>query len=277
MNNRSKKLCVILLMALIIFSSQQISLFAESDSKKDKLSKEFFLSCKNDFLEVLVSPKDWKGKSFSKFSVIVGAGLLLYALEGEIYPWNQKSETPFSKKFFEFITHFGDGYILLGMMTALYATGEVFNQNSLRKTALLSIESWLTSGAIITGIKIVSGRARPYTGEGSNSFHPFSIKSRFNSFPSGHASSAFAVATVIADQSEEPLIDVLAFGIASLVAMSRNAIDKHWPSDILIGSAIGYFVGKKICSLSEDRDSDRMRINLQLSRQRQAVSITFSF
>jgi membrane-associated phospholipid phosphatase len=73
------------------------------------------------------------------------------------------------------------------------------------------------------------------------------------------------------------LTDVLAFGIASLVAISRNAIDKHWPSDILIGSAIGYFVAKKICSLNEDRDSNRLRVNLQLSRQRQAVSISFSF
>lgn len=277
MNNHLKKLCVILLLILVIFSFQQNSLFAESDSKKDKLNKEFFLSCKDDFLEVLVSPKEWKGKDLSKFSAIVGAGLLLYALEGDIHRWNQDNKDPFSKKFFEFITQFGDGYVLFGLMTALYATGEVFQQNSLRKTALLSIESWLTAGVIVGGLKFVFGRARPYTDEGSNFFHPFSTKAGFNSFPSGHASSAFAVATVIADQSEEALIDVLAFGIASLVAMSRNAIDKHWPSDILIGSAIGYFVGKKICSLNEDRDSDRVRINLQLSRQRQAVSITFSF
>ena len=277
MNNHLKKLCVILLLILIIFSFQQNSLFAESDSKKDKLGREFFLSCKDDFLEVLVSPKEWKGKNRLKFAAIAGAGLLLYVLEGDIHRWSQNSQTPLSKDFFEFITHLGDGYILFGLMSALYATGEVFDQNSLRKTALLSIESWLTAGVIVGGIKFVFGRARPYKDEGSHSFHPFSTKSGFNSFPSGHSSSAFAVATVIAEQSEEPLTDVLAFGIASLVAISRNAIDKHWPSDILIGSSIGYFVAKKICSLNEDRDSNRLRVNLQLSRQRQAVSISFSF
>ena len=208
MNNHLKKLCVILLLILIIFSFQQNSLFAESDSKKDKLGREFFLSCKDDFLEVLVSPKEWEGKNRLKFAAIAGAGLLLYVLEGDIYKWDQTNETPFSRKFFEFITHFGDGYILLGLMTALYATGEVFQQNSLRKTALLSIESWLTAGVIVGGIKFVFGRARPYKDEGSHSFHPFSTKSGFNSFPSGHSSSAFAVATVIAEQSEEPLTDV---------------------------------------------------------------------
>ncbi|MCK4645328.1 MAG: phosphatase PAP2 family protein [Candidatus Aminicenantes bacterium] len=277
MNNRSKKLCVILLLILIIFSSQQNSLFAQNDSKKDKLSKEFFLSCKDDFLEVLVSPKEWRGKTLLKFSAIVGAGLLLYALDGDIHRWSQDNQSPLSEDFFKFITHFGDGYVLLGLMTALYASGEVFHRNSLRKTALLSLESWLTAGVIVRGIKIVSGRARPWTGESSHSFHPLSLRSRFNSFPSGHASSAFAVATVIAEQSEKAYIDILAYSIASLVAVSRVHIDKHWPSDILIGSAIGYFVAEKICSLDKDRDSDRVRINLQFSRQRRAVSITFSF
>ncbi len=277
MNNRSKKLCVILLLALIIFSSQHNSLFAESDSKKDKLSKEFFLGCKDDFLEVLVSPKEWRGKSLLKFSAIVGAGLLLYALDGDIHQWSQDSQSKTSEGFSKFITRFGDGYVLLGLMTALYASGEVFHQNSLRKTALLSIESWLTSGVIVTGVKIVFGRARPYTDESSHSFHPFSLRSRSHSFPSGHSSSVFAVATVIAEQSEKAYIDILAYSIASLVAISRVHNDKHWASDILIGSSIGYFVAKKICSLNEDRDSDRVRINLQLSRQRRAVSISFSF
>ncbi len=277
MNNHLKKICVILLLALIIFSSQQNSLFAESDSKKDKLSKEFFLHCKNDFLDVLVSPKEWKGKNLLMFSAIVGAGLLLYAIDGDVHQWSLLNDSPFSRDTFQFITHFGDGFVLFGLMSALYATGEVFQQNSLRKTALLSLESWLTAGAIVGGLKFVFGRARPYTGESSHSFHPFSTKSRFNSFPSGHASSAFAVATVIAKQSEEAYVDIFAYTIASLVAISRNSVNKHWPSDILIGSAIGYFVAEKICSLDKDRDSDKVRINLQLSRQRRAVSITFSF
>jgi membrane-associated phospholipid phosphatase len=277
MNNHLKKLSVILLLVLVIFSSQQNSLFAESDSDKDKLSKEFFLGCKDDFLEVLVSPKEWRGKSLLKFSAIVGAGLLLYALDGDIHQWSQDNQSEVSEGFSKFITHFGDGYVLLGLMTALYASGEVFHQNSLRKTALLSVESWLTSGIIVTGLKIVSGRARPKAGESSHSFYPFSLRSRYHSFPSGHSSSVFAVATVIAEQSEKAYVDILAYSIASLVAVSRVHNNKHWPSDILIGSSIGYFVAKKICSLNEDRDTDRVRINLQLSRQRQAVSITFSF
>jgi len=123
----------------------------------------------------------------------------------------------------------------------------------------------------------VAGRARPSTGESSHSFHPFSTRSRFASFPSGHASSAFAVATVIADQSNKTYIDVLAYSLATLVAISRVHIDKHWASDILVGSAIGYFVAKKISALDKNRDLNKVKLGFQFSRQRQAVSLTFSF
>ena len=163
------------------------------------------------------------------------------------------------------------------MITALYVSGEVSDTNSLRKTALLSLESWLTTGIIVRGLKSVVGRARPWTGESSHSFHPFSTRSSFASFPSGHASSAFAVGTVIADQSKQAYIDILAYSLATLVAISRVHIDKHWASDILVGSAIGYFVAKKISALDRNRDSKKVKLSFQLSRQRQAFSLTFSF
>ena len=151
------------------------------------------------------------------------------------------------------------------------------DDNSLRKTALLSFESMLTTAVIVGSLKFVVGRARPWTGESSHSFHPFSTKSRYISFPSGHASAAFAVATVIADQSENTYIDILAYSLATLAAISRAHIDKHWSSDILVGSAIGYFVAKKICALDRNRDSNKMKLGFQFSRQRQALSLTFSF
>lgn len=277
MNNHPRNLCIILLLAVLVFPSQQNFLFAESFSDEDKINKDFLLNFKDDFAETLVSPKNWRGKDFLTFSAVLGTGLLLYSLDGDIYQWTQDNRSPFSEDFFKFITHFGDGGLLLGLMTALYASGEVFHRNSLRKTALLSLESWSISGVIVNGLKIVTGRARPWTGESSHSFHPFSIRSRFNSFPSGHSSSAFAVATVIAEQSKKVYIDILAYSIASLVAISRVHINKHWTSDVLVGSSIGYFVAKKICSLDRNRGSDRVMVSFQLSQERRALSITFSF
>ncbi|NIM58096.1 MAG: phosphatase PAP2 family protein [Candidatus Aminicenantes bacterium] len=277
MNNLPKSLCVFILMGVLFFSPFQNILFAEASSDEDKLNKEFLQNFGSDFVDVLVSPKNWKGKDFLNLSAVIGTGLLLYAVDQDIQQWVQDHRSSSSEDIFKAVTHLGDGVVLLGFMTALYVSGEVSDTNSLRKTALLSLESWVTTGIIVRGLKSVVGRARPWTGESSHSFHPFSTRSSFASFPSGHASSAFAVAAVIADQAKKVYIDILAYSLATLVAISRVHIDKHWASDVLVGSAIGYFVGKKICALDGDRDSNKVKLSFQLSRQRQAFSLTFSF
>jgi len=277
MNNHPKNLCVFILLAILLFSSSQNSLFAEISSNKNKLNKEFLTNFKNDFAQVLVSPKKWKGRDFLYFSTVLGAGFLLYSVDQDIYQWIEDYSSPSAEDISKFITNFGDGRFLAGLITGLYISGEISDNNSLRKTALLSLESWLTTGVIVTSLKFVTGRARPWTGESSQSFHPFSTKSRFSSFPSGHASSAFAVATVVADQSKKAYIDILAYSLATLVAVSRVHIDKHWASDVLVGSSIGYFVAKKISSLDRNRDSGKVRVGFQFSRKRQVISLSISF
>jgi membrane-associated phospholipid phosphatase len=278
MNNFPKNLCVFILLGILLFSlSQNILLGETSSTEKDRLNKEFLLNFGNDFGEVLVSPKNWRGRDFLSLSAVLGASLLLYSVDGDIQQWVEDQGRSSSDDIFKAITHLGDGVVLIGLMTALYVSGEVSDENSLRKTALLSLESWLTTGIIVSGLKTVTGRARPWTGESSHSFHPFSTRSRFASFPSGHASSSFAVAAVVADQSEKVYIDILAYSLATLVAISRVHLDKHWASDVLAGSALGYFVAKKICALDSNRDSERLKLSFQLSRQRQAFSVTFSF
>lgn len=278
MNNLPKNLCVFILLGILFFSPSQNILFAETSSDdEDKLNKEFLLNFGDDFVDVLASPKNWKGRDFLSLSAVLGAGLLLYSVDQDIQQWAQDHRSSSSEDSFKAIGHLGNGIVLIGLMTALYVSGEVSDSNSLRKTALLSLESWLTSGIIVRGIKSVAGRARPWTGESSHSFHPFSTRSRFASFPSGHASSAFAVATVIADQSKKVYIDILAYSLATMAAFSRVHLDKHWASDILVGSAIGYFVAKKISALDRNRDSKKVKLSFQFSRQRQAFSLTYYF
>lgn len=278
MNNLPKNLCVFILLGILFFSPSQNILFAETSSDdEDKLNKEFLLNFGDDFVDVLASPKNWKGGDFLSLSAVLGAGLLLYSVDQDIQQWAQDHRSSSSEDIFKTIGHLGNGVVLIGLMTALYVSGEVSDNNSLRKTALLSLESWLTTGIIVRGLKSVVGRARPWTGESSHSFHPFSTRSRFASFPSGHASSAFAVATVIADQSKKVYIDILAYSLATTAALSRVHLDKHWASDILVGSAIGYFVAKKISALDRNRDLKKVKLSFQFSRQRQAFSLTYYF
>lgn len=71
------------------------------------------------------------------------------------------------------------------------------------------------------------------------------------SFPSGHASSAFAIATVIAlEYGDRAFVPPLAYGIATLAAFSRVNDNAHWASDVFFGAIVGYLTAKAIIALN---------------------------
>ena len=83
----------------------------------------------------------------------------------------------------------------------------------------------------------------------STSFHPFSGSD--NSFPSGHATQAFAVASVISAHSDQVWVSVTAYTIAGLVGFSRIYHNAHWTSDVTAGALIGTFVGRGVVALNK--------------------------
>jgi undecaprenyl-diphosphatase len=65
---------------------------------------------------------------------------------------------------------------------------------------------------------------------------------RTSSFPSGHASSAFMAATLLADR--DPHLRAVYFGLAALVATSRVHVRIHHASDVAAGTVLGLALGQ---------------------------------
>lgn len=246
-------------------------------ASSDRLDASYFKKFALDFGDVITSPARWGNGDVLKFSALVGTGLLIYGFDKEIFDWVQRQKNTASTDASTVISKFGNGGYLTAFMAALYVSGEIFDSPDLRKTALLSLESFLTTTAFVLALKVAVGRARPNTGESSHSFYPFSFSTGHTSFPSGDAAGAFAVASVIADQSPGVLVDALAYGLAGLVAVYRVHDRKHWPSDVFIGSALGYFVGKKIARLNEKNPSADYHVAFELTPGRQAITLILSF
>jgi membrane-associated phospholipid phosphatase len=75
--------------------------------------------------------------------------------------------------------------------------------------------------------------------EGSNNWNVLSNQWNYTSFPSGHSTFAFATATTFSSMSKKKMVPIIAYSIASGVALSRIHDQKHWASDVLAGAAIG--------------------------------------
>ena len=141
------------------------------------------------------------------------------------------------------VSQLGSMYSTAGLAGVLYLTGRATHNNHLRETGLLSAEALIDTGILVTALKTVSQRQRPPTDHSSGEFFDGG-----HSFPSGHASSAWSVATVIAQEygHHRPLLQVAAYATASAVSLSRYTGRNHFLSDVLIGSAIGYTTGRYV-------------------------------
>ena len=250
---------------------------AQSPPPVDRLNGAYVKNLGRDFVDVVVSPAHWTTGDFLKFAALVGTGALLYGFDKDIYDWVQRNKGSTSVGASPIISKFGNGGYLGALMAAIYASGEIFDRPDLRRTALLSLESFLTTSALVLCLKAGVGRARPNTGESSRSFHPFTLRSGYTSFPSGDAAGAFAVATTIAEESPDTVVDVLAYGLAGLVAVYRVHDRKHWPTDVLAGSALGFFVAKKISRLNRNGSSAAYHVSFQLTPRLQSVTLTVFF
>jgi len=103
--------------------------------------------------------------------------------------------------------------------------------------------SLIASGFIAPILKYSVGRERPSDTTDPYSFHPFT---NHNSFPSGHTTQAFAVATVIASHYPAWWVEALAYGSAGLVGYCRVEQNAHWTSDVVAGALIGWSVARSV-------------------------------
>ncbi len=102
----------------------------------------------------------------------------------------------------------------------------------------------LTGGLTRLG-KFVTGRDRPFERmDDAFGFDPFRGGSR--SFPSGHTSVIFALATSLSEEIRRPWATAAFYTGAGLVAWSRMNDNKHWLSDVAAGAMLGVFSAKVV-------------------------------
>jgi membrane-associated phospholipid phosphatase len=135
----------------------------------------------------------------------------------------------------------GDGLTLVLISLGIGAVGFALGRPTWKSAALHTLLAHGVAGLFTQTLKHTIGRPRPRLMQGQDWEMAPSFESGFDSFPSGHATASFAVATVLAHYF--PKGRILWFGLAAFVGTCRVIKGSHFPTDVLGGMLVGIVTG----------------------------------
>lgn len=243
-----------------------------------RLNRGYWKGYPSEAKSILSSLWHWEKSDWLKGSLIVGITIGLYSHDQKIQEWAQRNRTTTSDEIAKFAKPFGDAKYILPALGMFYLYGTTFKDKKAQRSALLSLESFIVSGIFTTTLKLAGHRHRPSSGDPYDTWDGPSISTSNLSFPSGHSSSAFALASVVASEYDEnPVIPFFSYGIATLTALSRVNDNAHWASDVFFGSTIGYFTGKAIVNLHRSEKARNLTILPAVNDEQVGLLVSYKF
>jgi len=229
------------LIILVVFSNV---LFAQIDTVR--FNKHYLKKYWTDSKAIVTSPVRWDERDWTKLGVfIVAEGGLLFADQPvkDFFQSHQNNTESYICR--NVLEHFGAEHSFI-VMSGIFTYGMVAKDKKCVSTALLALESFALASLVTRIPKTLVGRERPDNWQGDG---PYTFNGPFHgvSFPSGHTTASFAVASVIATQfRDSKWIPITAYSVAGLAGLSRIYNNKHWLTDVVAGATIGTLIGNLV-------------------------------
>ncbi len=228
-----------------------------------------------DTKAILTAPARWDAQDWLVAGAVVGVAAGLYAYDQDLKEWAQKRRNGTTDDIARFAEPFGKGLYTVPALGLLYAYGYAVEDGKARETALLGVESFVISQVFTQILKYATHRRRPGDGPRYDRWDGPGFSGEDISFPSAETTAAFSVATVIASEYDNTIyVPVIAYGIASMTALSRINDNDHWASDVFAGAAIGYFTARFLIRLHKN---SRFAILPLLENGRQGLALGYRF
>ena len=158
-------------------------------------------------------------------------------------------------KFLEITDRFGDRLTMELISGGVYLSGLISGDEYIRTTGRLLLEGLFVSGSVALGLRMLLGRGRPHVTNDPFEFKFFQTDYFYHSFPSGHATVAFTIASVLSRRIDELWAYLGLYGLACVSSAAMLSYDSHWFSDLFCGAAIGIISGKLVVNADKNRIS----------------------
>ena len=127
----------------------------------------------------------------------------------------------------------------------IYGLGGIHHDAHATETGILAGEAMVDSLVVDEVLKAATMRERPTLDGAKGKFFQRSV-GLDSSFPSTHSFVAWSSAAVIASEYPGTMTEIAAYGLATGLSLTRVLGRQHFPSDVLVGSAVGWLVGRYV-------------------------------
>lgn len=255
--------------AILIFSNlltinlfSQVTDFSNYSYKPDK---EYFKSYWTATKKIATGPLHWERKEWIIAGSIAVVGATLYIFDDEIrqvFQKNQNKNLDFASKYF--FEPWGSGLYPAALFGGYYIYGLAAKNKRARQIALGGTQAFVMAAVSSQVLKHIFHRHRPSQDNPPNPYlweGPFKGW-EYTAFPSGHTTAAFAIASMMSKVYKDKIwVGVLSYTLATGVGLSRVYDNVHWPTDVLIGAALGYAIGQTVYSIMSNKSKFSMGVS----------------
>lgn len=258
----TKRFFLILFLLTVVSSQLSLAQSTKSESKSDcetLLSKSYLKSYWNSGLTVLSQPIHYDWKDWTVFGGVAVATTLSFVYDDEIYNFIDKTFSDSqSNTISQYTDVFGEELFIVPSIALTYAISAINKDCRLRNVSLAALQSFIYAEVASAGIKVLTCRTRPIEVNGQQSTinshnweGPFATFES-TSFASGHSMRAFALASTVAGfYPDKTWVGIVSYSLATATSVGRVISKEHWTSDVIVGAALGYFIGRGVVKFNE--------------------------
>src|SRR5579859_7365808 len=220
-------------------SSTSLQPAADWEERENSVGPHLLKNIAQDQKALWIGPKSLRWVDSDWLVPLSGAAAAMFVTDSSYS--RHLSNSPSRIKYSKDLSNYGIA-AMVGVGVGIYLLGHMTHDDHKIETGILAGEAAIDSLVPVYALKYALGRERPLQGNVQNNYRGQFFQGGV-SMPSEHASAAWSIASVIAHEYPGPLTSLFAYGLASAVSTSRITAKQHFPSDVLIGSAIGWFEG----------------------------------
>ena len=210
-----------------------------------------------DSYRIITSPLKISRENLPETAGIVGFVLLSSSLDRRMHDTLDGWESHDLDRFHQATEPLGRTWAISSIGAVVFTGGLITGNSAAIRSGAECAEASFYATSITVFLKNATGRLRPGSTGDPFRFYPFR---KGNAFPSSHSVQAFTAAAVLSEYTPD-WADWLLYTVSSAVAAFDMYKNRHWTSDIIAGSLLGFFLGKAIVRWHERMRKDEALLN----------------